>query len=218
MNEFKWEAFDQVPIVGIVRNLPTEHLITIGELYARAGMTTIEITLNTPGALDAIIDLRKHLGDKLNIGAGTVCSLADLDLAVNAGAAFIVTPVVNDAVIRKCVDNNITIFPGAYTPSEIYHAWSLGAKMIKVFPATRLGPEYIRDILAPLNAVKLLPTGGISAENFEAFMKAGASGVGMGSNLFPAGTIQDNDWNTLETNFRAYVSLANNSKALQNRH
>src|SRR5688572_17162519 len=118
MNEFRWDAFERVPIVGIVRNLPTGHLLKIGELYASAGMTTIEITLNTPGALDAIIEMRKHLGDKLNIGAGTVCSVDDLDLAVNAGASFIVTPVINDTVIRKCVDNNITIFPGAYTPSE----------------------------------------------------------------------------------------------------
>ncbi|HTE23357.1 bifunctional 4-hydroxy-2-oxoglutarate aldolase/2-dehydro-3-deoxy-phosphogluconate aldolase [Flavitalea sp.] len=207
MKKFSWDSFNALPVVGIIRNLPTGDMIRIATCYADAGMTTIEITLNTPGALETITALNAELGERLNIGAGTVCSLEELDLAINAGAGFIVTPVINEAVIKKCVENKITIFPGAYTPSEIYHAWSLGAEMIKVFPATRLGVEYIKDVLAPLNKIKLMPTGGVSLENCEAYFKAGASGVGMGSNLFPKEIILAKDWVKLEAHFRDYVNL-----------
>jgi 2-dehydro-3-deoxyphosphogluconate aldolase/(4S)-4-hydroxy-2-oxoglutarate aldolase len=207
MKKFSWDAFDAMPVVGIIRNLPTVEMVRIATSYADAGMTTIEITLNTPGALQSITDLNAQLGDRLNIGAGTVCSMEELDLAINAGAGFIVTPVINEAVIKKCVANKIAIFPGAYTPSEIYHAWSLGAEMIKVFPATRLGVDYIRDVLAPLNKIKLMPTGGVSLENCEAYFKAGASGVGMGSNLFPGEMIAARDWTRLEAHFRDYVNV-----------
>ncbi|MHA4845929.1 bifunctional 4-hydroxy-2-oxoglutarate aldolase/2-dehydro-3-deoxy-phosphogluconate aldolase [Flavitalea antarctica] len=207
MKKFSWDAFNAVPVVGIIRNLPAGDILRIATSYADAGMTTIEITLNTPGALQSITDLNAALGDRLNIGAGTVCSMEELDLAISAGAGFIVTPVINEAVIKKCVENRITIFPGAYTPSEIYHAWALGAEMIKVFPATRLGVEYIKDVLAPLNKIKLMPTGGVSLDNCEAYFRAGASGVGMGSNLFPGEMIASKDWVRLEAHFRDYVNI-----------
>jgi len=213
MNTFSWDLFEAAPIVGIIRNLPLEHITNIATCYADAGLTTIEITLNTPGALQAITELASVMGNRLNIGAGTVCSMEELDLAINAGAGFIVTPVINDAVIRKCVENKITIFPGAYTPSEIYHAWSLGAEMIKVFPATKLGIDYIKDVLAPLNQIKLMPTGGVSLQNCAAFFKAGARGVGMGSNLFPKELIAANDWQSLTKNFQQYNSLLREIRA-----
>jgi 2-dehydro-3-deoxyphosphogluconate aldolase/(4S)-4-hydroxy-2-oxoglutarate aldolase len=212
MKNFSWDLFNALPVVGIIRNLPTADMIRIATSYADAGMTTLEITLNTPGALETITALNNELGERLNIGAGTVCSLDELDLAINAGAGFIVTPVINEAVIRKCVENKISIFPGAYTPSEIYNAWSLGAEMIKVFPATRLGVEYIKDVLAPLNKIKLMPTGGVSLENCEAYFKAGASGVGMGSNLFPREMILAKDWVMLEAHFKSYVTLVKKMK------
>jgi len=216
MTKFSWTHFNAIPIVGIVRNLPMDCINDIAEAYADAGLTTIEITLNTPGALQAITDLRSFIGDRLNIGAGTVCSMEELDLAINAGAAFIVTPVINEPVISKCVANKITIFPGAYTPSEIYRAWSLGAEMIKVFPAATLGVDYIKDVLAPLNKIKLLPTGGVSKENFASFFKAGASGVGMGSNLFPRELIDKKDWKALRSNLAEYTAIVREIKARSN--
>ncbi|RYG06199.1 MAG: bifunctional 4-hydroxy-2-oxoglutarate aldolase/2-dehydro-3-deoxy-phosphogluconate aldolase [Chitinophagaceae bacterium] len=207
MNSFSWESFRSMPVVGIVRNLPADSIEDIAERYAASGLTTIEITLNTPGAADMISKLAKKFGTRLNVGAGTVCSVDDLDLALNAGASFIVTPVINEDVIRKCVENHVTIFPGAYTPSEIYKAWSMGAPMIKLFPATRLGVDYIKEVLAPLNKVKLLPTGGVSLENCETFFKAGAAGVGMGSNLFPKQLIESKSWDDLSVVFKRYADV-----------
>lgn len=205
MSQFSWQAFEKMPLVGIIRNLPGDDMLKVAELYAAAGLSTLEITMNTPGAPGMINELSKAMKGRLNVGAGTVCSLEELDQALNAGAGFIVTPIINDAVIRKAVENNIPIFPGAYTPSEIYHAWSLGAPMIKLFPATRLGVDYIKEVLAPLNKMKLLPTGGVSLENCASFFNAGAKGVGMGSNLFPKDIITGKKWDELSVLFARYA-------------
>src|SRR5690606_4889291 len=109
------------------------------------------------------------------------------------------------------VSASIPVFPGAYTPTEIYRAWSLGASMVKVFPATRLGVEYIKEVLAPLNQIKLLPTGGVTPDNFSDFLKAGAKGFGIGSHLFPKHIIDKEDWDGLRTLYTDFVNKYNQS-------
>ena len=195
------ELFEASPIIGIMRNLPAEHTAIIAQNYFEAGLTNMEITMNSAGAAKNISMLAKNYAGKLNIGAGTVCDMHDLEEALNANAQFIVTPILNKQVIKTCVGENIPVFPGAYTPSEIYKAWHWGATMVKVFPATDLGPGYIKEVLAPLNKVKLLPTGGIGLNNFKAYLSAGAKGVGVGSSLFPADIIKNNDWAALKSMF-----------------
>lgn len=198
---FSWELFNKIPIIGIMRNLPAGRIIQIASLFAEAGLTNLEITLNSPGAPELIRELAKVFKDKINIGAGTVCSLGELDTALSAGAAFIVTPVVNEEIIQKCVSMAIPVFPGAFTPTEIYRAHVLGAAMIKVFPASALGPAYISELSGPFPHFKLLPTGGISLENMDDYIKAGAKGLGIGSHLFPAELIQQERWNDLRQIF-----------------
>lgn len=156
--------------------------------------------MNTPDVENIIATLRQKY-PQLNVGAGTVCSLLDLEKALNAGSQFIVTPIINEEVIKKAVAQNIPIFPGAFTPSEIYKAWSLGASAVKVFPATQLGTTYIKDVLAPLNEIKLLPTGGVSFDNIKSFFDVGAVGVGMGSSLLDKKLIEDKDFDGLEAHF-----------------
>jgi 2-dehydro-3-deoxyphosphogluconate aldolase/(4S)-4-hydroxy-2-oxoglutarate aldolase len=190
---FSWDLFYQLPIVGILRGVEARTLLQIIPLYIRSGFTNIEITMNSSQAPEIIRELAGTYQEGLNIGAGTVCTEQELQIALEAGAAYIVTPVVNEKVITSCVGRQIPVFPGAYTPTEIFTAWSLGASMVKVFPATTLGPSYIKEIKAPLNQVKLLPTGGISAQNLAAFFEAGAAGVGMGSQLFPPGLLNKPD-------------------------
>jgi|SRR5690554_1767935 len=204
---FSKERFDSMPLVGILRGFPANQMEKLAELYANAGLTTLEITMNTEGATQTIASLVKAVGDKLNVGAGTVCSLDDLDQALEAGAQFIVTPVIDEEVIKKCVSLNIPIFPGAYTPSEIYKAWSLGATMVKVFPASKLGPDYIKEVLAPLNKIQLLPTGGISLDNMEAFIRAGARGFGIGSALVPKPLVEREEWEALSQHFNRFVTI-----------
>ena len=207
MNQaFSRELFDKMPLVGILRGFPHSKMIKMGELYAEAGLTTLEITMNTAGATDTIASLVEALGTKLNIGAGTVCNMQELDQALGAGAQYIVSPIVDEEVIKKCVSLGIPVFPGAYTPTEIYRSWALGATMVKVFPATKLGPEYIKEVLAPLNHIQLLPTGGISLDNMEAFIKAGAKGFGIGSALVPKALVEKEEWEALSQHFNQFVT------------
>jgi 2-dehydro-3-deoxyphosphogluconate aldolase/(4S)-4-hydroxy-2-oxoglutarate aldolase len=204
-SSFSQDRFDKIPIIGILRNIPPEHIENLAKLYMQSGLTTLEVTMNSGNAPETIAHLVKNFGQQLNIGAGTVCSTADLQVALTAGAQFIVTPIIDEEVIKTCVAEQIPIFPGAYTPTEIYKAWSLGASMVKVFPATKLGPEFIKDVLAPLNKVKLLPTGGISLHNFTEFLRAGAKGVGIGSEIFPKNLIQNQEWDLLGTLFADFA-------------
>ena len=203
---FSWQLMEAMPIVGIMRNIPAEAVYAITKHYYEAGLTTLEVTMNTTGATSLIDTLVKEYGDKLNIGAGTVLTLKDLDAALTAGAQFIVTPIVNEDVIFACVKQNIPVFPGAYTPTEIYKAWMLGASMVKIFPASKLGMEYIKEVLAPMNDLKLLPTGGINLDNCTSFLKAGARGLGLATSLFPKEYIENNNWDALRTLFEQYVA------------
>jgi len=132
---------------------------------------------------------------------------------LDAGAQFIVTPIIDEAVIKKCLALKIPIFPGAYTPTEIYRAWSLGATMVKVFPAGKLGPDYIKEVLAPLNQIQLLPTGGISLDNIRAFIKAGAKGFGIGSSLVPKHMVENGEWDAL---YDHLIKFVNQYKAFLN--
>ena len=184
--EFSQSKFEAAPIVGILRGMPEKEVLTFASAFEQAGFHALEITLNTEGAL-GLISLLKEKSPGLTIGAGTVCSLEDLDAALAAGASFIVTPVLVEEVVQACVQKSIPVFPGAFTPSEIFRAQSLGATAVKVFPAVSLGPSYIKQLLAPLSDLKLLPTGGVSLNNMAAYVQAGAYGFGMGGNLMPEG-------------------------------
>lgn len=206
---FSQELFYKMPLVGILRGFPPAQMQQLSTLYAQAGLTTLEITMNTPGATDTIASLIEAVEGRLNVGAGTVCNLEDLDRALAAGAQFIVSPIMDEEVIKKCVESQVPVFPGAYTPTEIYRAWALGATMVKVFPAGKLGPDYIKEVLAPLNEIQLLPTGGISLDNMRAFIKAGAKGFGIGSALIPKQLVENEEWDKLSQHFTQFVNRYN---------
>jgi 2-dehydro-3-deoxyphosphogluconate aldolase/(4S)-4-hydroxy-2-oxoglutarate aldolase len=160
--------------------------------------------MNTEGAEQMIANAIKHYGNRLNVGAGTVCSVEDLEKAVNAGATFIVTPVMVRAVISKCVEMNIPVFPGAYTPTEIFEAWCMGASLVKVFPASTLGPDFIKSVKAPFPQIKLMPTGGINLNDISGYKKNGADAFGIGSPLFPCDLIEGNRWEQLSDHLKKF--------------
>lgn len=199
-NTFHWKRFEQAPIVGILRGMSPELIQQIARVYLSAGLYTLEVTMNTPGAAPIIKSLRREFPD-LNVGAGTVCTSDDLHTAIQAGAQFIVTPILDESVIREAVRREVPIFPGAYSPTEIYRASAAGASAVKVFPATQLGPGFLKDIAGPLPQIKLLPTGGIHADNIGTFFAAGAFGVGMGSSLFDKQLIRQGDLAALKEHF-----------------
>ncbi len=206
---FSYDLFNKMPLIGIMRNVPERFVEIIAEKYHQSGLTCLEITMNSSNAAKQIARIADLYGDELKIGAGTVCSMHDLETALKANAQFIVTPIINEEVIKACVAEKIPIFPGAYTPSEIYRAWSLGASMIKLFPASDLNPNYIKEVLAPLNFVGLIPTGGMTIDNFTGYLAAGARGVGLGGSLFPKEIIQNEDWGALFAVFLKFAEKYN---------
>ncbi|WP_116107929.1 bifunctional 4-hydroxy-2-oxoglutarate aldolase/2-dehydro-3-deoxy-phosphogluconate aldolase [Lewinella sp. IMCC34191] len=199
---FSWESFNALPVIAILRGYDRKQCRRIAGVGMAAGFHTLEVTMNTAEAADIIRELR-DLHPELNVGAGTVCTLEDYEVAVAAGAQFIVMPIVEEEVIVSAVAEDIPVFPGAFTPTEVYRAWSLGASAVKLFPAGQLGPSYVRDILSPLDDVRLLPTGGIDATNVQSYFEAGAYGVGMGSGLLDKPLIQANDYDGLKSHFEA---------------
>ncbi len=198
MSQFSEKLFQAVPIVGILRGYPKATTLNIVDAYYQAGFTTIEITMNTPQVAEIISAITAKYNGKLNVGAGTVCNEAELDIALAAGAQFIVSPIVDISLIKKCKSLGIPVFPGAFTPTEIYQAWTAGARMVKLFPANTLGPKYVKNVLAPLNDIEIMPTGGVSLENIEAYKKMGAKAFGMGGLLFDKGLIAAEDWDGLK--------------------
>lgn len=196
--------FDELPVVGILRGFGPAAVENILQAAARGGLRNIEITMNSPGAADLIRLACRLVGDQLNVGAGTVLSEGDLTEARAAGATFIVTPVVNPTVIRQCVDWSLPIYPGACSPTEVVRAWELGATMVKIFPADHLGPAYLKSLKGPLPHIRLMPTGGVSLDTLEAYAAAGAEAFGVGSPLFDAQRVRDQDWNWIQSQCTAF--------------
>lgn len=201
---FKWPRFNQVPIVGIIRNLSLAQVRMVLPLYVEAGLNTVEISLTTPDALHIIEEASTRFGAQLNIGAGTVCDMDELQRSLDAGSTFIVSPITDAQLIKSCADRGIPVFPGAFTPTEIYQAWKAGATMVKIFPAS-LGAQYIKDIKAPFPDIKLLPTGGVGLDNLADFVAAGAEGFGIASQLFDKQAIAANDQKALLNHFMQYA-------------
>ncbi len=196
---FSADHFSKLPIVGIIRGLAEEGVEQLLSIYVEEGFTTLEITMNTANAPEMIKKALNNFGNQLNVGAGTVRTAQELEAALAAGAQFIVTPIVEAAVIEQCLEQSIPVFPGAYTPTEIYHAWRMGATAVKVFPASIGGIEHVKAVKAPLEMVPLLPTGGVNANNLGQFFDLGIYGVGMGSQLFPKALIANKDWEGVRT-------------------
>jgi len=205
---FNQESFNKMPVVGILRNYSMEEIQFIAPPFHKAGLTTLEVTMNSPDAIDAIHYLNEAY-PQLNIGAGTVCTLTDLEQAEAAGASFIVSPILDIRLIHAAKEKGLAVFPGAFSPTEIYQAWQAGATAVKIFPATVFGPGYIKEIKAPLTEIKLLPTGGISKENIREYFAAGAFGVGMGSSLFSKTHLENRNAERLYEGFIEIVRSVN---------
>lgn len=167
-------------VIAILRGDFVGYFKPIARALADAGVTAMEVTLNSPQAEQGIQEMRAELGDAFLIGAGTVLNESHAYTAVTAGAQFVVAPNTNARVVEFCVERDICVVPGAYTATEIMDAVEMGAHMVKLFPA-ELG--YFKAIRAPLNHVPFVTTGGVTIDNADDYIKAGAMAVGMGSQL-----------------------------------
>lgn len=168
-------------IVAIIRGANPADVLKITDALYAGGVRILEITMNSDDPLTVIKEVAAKYGDKMVIGAGTVLDGETAKQAVAAGAKFVLSPIVSEEVIKTAQSLGVVSIPGAFTATEIYNAYKMGADIIKVFPAN--SPSYIKDIRGPLPQIPLLPTGGISIDNIKDFKKAGAVGFGIGSAL-----------------------------------
>ncbi|MGG1518431.1 bifunctional 4-hydroxy-2-oxoglutarate aldolase/2-dehydro-3-deoxy-phosphogluconate aldolase [Paenibacillus oryzisoli] len=177
------KEIERTRIIAIVRGVKEQHIVGVADALFEGGVTVMEVTLNTPGALDMIAGLQAHCGERMYIGAGTVLDLDDAKRAVAAGASFIVTPNLDEEVIRWCKAEEIPIFPGAMTPTEIVKAWKAGATAVKVFPSASLGLPYIKELMGPLDHIPMMAVGGVTEGNIKQFLDIGCYGLGIGGSL-----------------------------------
>ncbi|HEY5372011.1 MAG TPA: bifunctional 4-hydroxy-2-oxoglutarate aldolase/2-dehydro-3-deoxy-phosphogluconate aldolase [Hanamia sp.] len=171
----------QHKIVAILRGFAAGDVINIAAALHEGGIRLIEVTMNSDDALHLIKKLSNEFKNKMLVGAGTVLTVMNARSAIDAGAKFLISPTVDLDVIKTANENAIVSIPGAYTPTEVFTAYKNGADIIKIFPAQP--PEYLKQLLAPLNQVLLMPTGGIDVNNIRKYKKAGACSFGIGSSL-----------------------------------
>jgi 2-dehydro-3-deoxyphosphogluconate aldolase / (4S)-4-hydroxy-2-oxoglutarate aldolase len=194
-----------VGVVAVIRALSRDQLIGIAESLLAGGVSAIEVTMSTPSAIAGIEMLADRFGDAAVLGVGTVMDAATARDAISAGAQYVVSPMFDENVVTAVQKLGKIVIPGAFTPTEILRAWSAGADVVKVFPSTGLGPQYFKDLLAPLPQLKLTPTGGVDVKNAGDWIKAGAVFVGAGSSLISKDALARNDWTSVTANAKTFV-------------
>jgi 2-dehydro-3-deoxyphosphogluconate aldolase/(4S)-4-hydroxy-2-oxoglutarate aldolase len=190
------EQFRKSPFLGIARGLPPEEAAACADICVNAKLKFIEVPLNTANAASALKNLSAKGKDcGLIVGAGTVITEHDLQIALDCGAEFIVCPGTNAGVVATCIKKNVPCIPGALTPTEIMQAYMLGAAAIKVFPISALGGiKYIKELRGPFKNIPLLACGGVTAENAKSFFEAGCDFISFGASVFSVADMEHRNW------------------------
>ncbi len=189
-------------VVAVVRVATAEVAVDVVRALAAGGVVAAEVTFTVPDADKAIAELSKlnsagEFGRPLVLGAGTVVTAAQARAAVDAGAEYLVSPHLSEPVMAAADQLDVAALPGALTPTEVFAAFERGADVVKVFPAARMGPKYLKDLAGPYPKIPLMPTGGVSATNVHEWVACGAVAVGVGSELVDKAAVAAGDWQTL---------------------
>ena len=194
-------------IVAVVRSPDSQQLVEVARALAEGGIHVVEITMTVPDALDVVRQVRRALGDRLLLGAGTVLDPETARAALLAGAEFLVAPTVNHDVIRLCQRYDRLVMPGAFTPTEILSAWEAGADIVKVFPADVVGPAFFKAMRGPLPQIRLMPTGGVDLSTAASFLQAGACCLGIGSQLVQPRAVAERNFDRIRDLARQYAAI-----------
>lgn len=176
-------AVEASGVVAVIRLTDAGALRAVVDALCAGGVRALEVTMTVPRAIEMIAEIAPTLGPEAVLGAGTVLDAVTARAAVAAGARYVVSPVFRREVLAACHESGAAAMPGCFTPTEILDAWEAGADVVKVFPATALGPSYFRDLRGPLPQLKLMPTGGVSLANAGDWIRAGAAAIGVGTAL-----------------------------------
>ena len=207
---FDLTLFQKEPVMGILRGVTKDSLEGVLEAMISGGLRFAEVTLNTSNAFDLIEKAANLYSDSICLGAGTVLSLTDVKQAADSGAQFIVSPTLNQEVSGFCRKNNLSYFPGALTPTEIENAWNAGATMVKVFPASLMGPEYFKIIKGPFQDVRLMAVGGVKPENVAEYLSAGADAVALGGSILSPSRMQDKNFTLIKKEIEVFLLALRN--------
>jgi len=206
------QQIEQGGVVAVIRLQDPDRLKGVIDALGEGGVRAIEVTMTVPRAIQLIDAIAPTLPDGFVIGAGTILDAETARAAILAGARFVVSPVFNPSVIDLCHRYDVAVMPGCFTPTEILHAWEAGADVVKVFPATALGPSYFKDIRGPLPQVKLMPTGGVSIDNAGDWITAGAVAIGVGTAMVDAKAVAAGDWATITQKASRFVEAVRRAR------
>jgi 2-dehydro-3-deoxyphosphogluconate aldolase/(4S)-4-hydroxy-2-oxoglutarate aldolase len=206
------QAMEALGVVAVIRMRDARKLRSVIDALAEGGVRAIEVTMTVPNAVSLIGELAPMLPDDFLLGAGTVTDAATARAVIEAGARFVVGPVFRRDVMDACREQDVAVAPGCFSPTEILDAYEYGADIVKVFPATALGPQFIKDIRAPLPQLKLMPTGGVTLDNAGDWIRAGAVVVGVGSALLDAAAIENGRLEVITANARRIVASVESAR------
>lgn len=195
-------------VVAIMRRTDPKLACETVEALLAGGMQAIEVTFNSPGAVDMLRAIDQAFGSRVLLGAGTVLDQEQAEVALGRGARFIVSPHTDAALVAGLAQRGVACIPGALSPTEVLGAWRAGASVVKLFPAGSVGVGYLKDLRGPLTDIPLLPTGGVTLDNAEAFIAAGAWGLGLGSALVDPRLVSERRFDELAERARAFVGIA----------
>ncbi len=198
-------ALEKSRVVAILRRTEATLAVETAEALLAGGISVIEVTLNTPGALEMLRAMRDAVGDRAVLGAGTVLDIPAADAALAAGAQFIVSPHTGTELVREMAGRGVPCIPGAFSATEVLSAWRAGASVVKLFPA---GPVDLKDLRGPLSDIPLLPTGGVTLDNAATYIAAGAWGLGLGSALVAPDLVAGRRFDELTRRAAAFATIA----------
>jgi 2-dehydro-3-deoxyphosphogluconate aldolase/(4S)-4-hydroxy-2-oxoglutarate aldolase len=207
------QQIEQIGVVAVIRLRDPGKLRAVVDALAEGGVRVLEVTMTVPGAIDLIRQLAPSLPQGFLLGAGTVTDADTARAVIDAGATFVVGPVFRRDVLAMCHERDVPALPGCFSPTEILDAHEAGADIVKVFPATMLGAQFIRDVRAPMPQLKLMPTGGVTLDNAGDWIRAGAVAVGVGSALVDAAAIASGQFEVIAANARRVLASVNAARS-----
>jgi len=209
---FLMRKLTECGVIAVIRRLPEALVEQVAEHLVAGGITALEVTVDSPGAFSVIRRLAERLKDRAIVGAGTVLDAESARLAIDSGADFLLSPSLHRDVIQTALRYGKIAVPGVLTPTEMITAVEWGADLVKIFPASAFGAQYIRDIKAPFPHIPVIPTGGIHLGNLASFIQAGAAAVGVGGNLLDRRAIETGDFAKIEALARQYVTVVQQAR------
>ena len=208
MSETTQETLERVGLIPVLRAKNIDQGRKVVDAMIAGGVTVVEVTMTVPGAIDLIRQLKKDFGDKLLLGSGTVTTADQCQATIDAGAEFVVSPSLHLDVIATTKKNEKVSCPGALTPTEAITAWNAGADYVKIFPCSALGgASYLKSLLAPFPHLKIIPTGGVTLQTAESFLRAGARALGVGGDLVNLTAVDAGHPETITESAKAYLKI-----------